>query len=81
VVPESPRWLLTKGKYAEAYKIFHRIAKSNKKPTECLRELELLRGKVSAANVISPLFEEEDLAAMKIEGVEPVKKVNSLMQF
>ena len=38
-VPESPRWLLTKGRTAEAYKIFSRIAKSNNKSMETLVEL------------------------------------------
>lgn len=38
-VPESPRWLLTKGRHEEAFKIFSRIARSNKKPMETLVEL------------------------------------------
>lgn len=41
-VPESPRWLLTKGRNAEALKIFTKIARSNKKPMETLVELNKL---------------------------------------
>ena len=31
-IDESPRWLLTQGKVAEARTVMHRIAKINKKP-------------------------------------------------
>jgi hypothetical protein len=80
-VPESPRWLLTKGRYAEAYAIFYRIAKSNKKPTDCLQELEVLKDRVSnravsdKSNVISPSFDDGEIAALKIEESSP-QKVN-----
>ncbi len=45
VLPESPRWLMTKQKYGKAHKVFERIAKSNKKPTDCLKEIEALKFK------------------------------------
>ena len=42
IVPESPRWLMTKKKYSDAFKVFKRIAVSNKKSFEFLNELEVL---------------------------------------
>jgi Na+/melibiose symporter-like transporter len=36
---------MTKKKYAKAYDVFARIAKSNKKSTECLKEIEALKVK------------------------------------
>ena len=42
LVPESPRWLITKNRSNDAYKIFKRIARSNKKIIENLNELEEL---------------------------------------
>ncbi len=42
LVPESPRWLITKNRSNDAYKIFKRIARSNKKTIENLNELEEL---------------------------------------
>lgn len=38
-MPESPRWLLSKKRVPEAMKIFHRIAKSNKKHFDELEEM------------------------------------------
>lgn len=42
MVPESPRWLITKNRINRAYTILKRIAHSNKKPIESLTELESL---------------------------------------
>jgi MFS transporter, OCT family, solute carrier family 22 (organic cation transporter), member 4/5 len=42
LVPESPRWLITKNRSNDAYKIFKRIARSNKKVIENLNEIEEL---------------------------------------
>ncbi|XP_014786493.1 organic cation transporter protein isoform X2 [Octopus bimaculoides] len=38
-LPESPRWLLIQGKYAEAEKSFNRIARTNKKHNENVGKL------------------------------------------
>lgn len=43
IVPESPRWLMTKNRNQEAYRIFRRIAQSNNKPCDELNELNALR--------------------------------------
>ena len=43
IVPESPRWLMTKKKHSDAFKIFKRIAVSNKKSFEFLNELDVMK--------------------------------------
>ena len=43
MVPESPRWLMSKGRTNEAYKVFKKIAKANKKQLSSLIELENLK--------------------------------------
>lgn len=40
VVPESPRWLITKKKYKQAYQVYKKIAQSNKKPLDSLNWLK-----------------------------------------
>lgn len=40
IIPESPRWLSTKNRKAEAFKVFGKIAKYNKKKLEFQEELE-----------------------------------------
>jgi hypothetical protein len=42
-VPESPRWLMTKERNNEAYRIFRRIAISNNKNCDELNELNALK--------------------------------------
>lgn len=43
IVPESPRWLMTKERNNEAYRIFRRIAISNNKNCDELNELNALK--------------------------------------
>lgn len=42
LVPESPRWLMVNGKKDKAFKIFARVAKSNKRCLDELQELKML---------------------------------------
>ena len=54
-MPESPRWLLCKGHESEAYYVFKRIVRSNKRPIDCLDQFELLKdkkGKEKMTNVV-----------------------------
>ncbi len=43
IVPESPRWLMTKKKHSDAFKVFKRIAVSNKRSFEFLNELDIMK--------------------------------------
>ncbi|RNA07782.1 organic cation transporter [Brachionus plicatilis] len=43
LIPESPRWLMTQERFHEAYRIFKRIAKSNKKKLNECSELQGLK--------------------------------------
>lgn len=61
VVPESPRWLITKNKISKAYKILKRIAISNKKPIESLNELESLNMDRITTEITNPTPETEKL--------------------
>lgn len=49
-MPESPRWLMIKKRNQEAYRIFKRIADSNKRPFDGLAELENLKIRKSTKN-------------------------------
>ena len=40
-VPESPRWLIQKGRAAEAERIIKQMARANKKPVPSLHNLRL----------------------------------------
>lgn len=42
-MPESPRWLMTQERYGEAYLVFRRIGKSNKKNLNECPELQELK--------------------------------------
>jgi len=78
-VPESPRWLMAKNKNNEAYKIFKRIAESNKK-CDNLKQLESIRERdlPSAYNrrrltdmmhmkVVNEISTSNELAEMKLK--------------
>jgi hypothetical protein len=61
-MPESPRWLITKNRTDDAYTIFKRIAKSNKRSIPDTCELFMVENKNGA-------FEENNSKA-----VETVRK-------
>ena len=72
MVPESPRWLITKNKITPAYKIFKRIAFSNKKPTENLSELESLN--LNKIEINDRYNKSKDAENMAIEKLTPDTK-------
>lgn len=74
-LPESPRWLLANKHIAQAYLIFKRIAKSNKKDFENLNELECLK-KESANNRVGHKINPLDTA--NLEPLKEGKKVNTV---
>lgn len=67
MVPESPRWLMIKNRMGQAYFIFKKIAKANKK--QQLSELETLRPdecqKKFNLNTIKPCDEVPDANRME----------------
>lgn len=73
IIPESPRWLLTKKRYPEALAILKRIAKSNGKSADCLKELDSTELKIqsSDSSLLDPLAEQVPLQAQ--ESNEPPK--------
>ncbi|XP_071955103.1 organic cation transporter protein-like [Antedon mediterranea] len=60
ILPESPRWLMTKGRYEESVKILRNFAKTNKKslPEDCLETLKAVKMKEHGAQTenIKALF-------------------------
>jgi MFS family permease len=74
-LPESPRWLLANNRSSQAYLVFKRIAKSNKKDFENLNELECLK-KESTNNRVGPNINLCDTA--NLEPLKETKKVNAV---
>ncbi|XP_071955250.1 organic cation transporter protein-like [Antedon mediterranea] len=60
ILPESPRWLMTKGRYEESVKILREFAKTNKTslPEDCLETLKAVKTKEHGAQTenIKALF-------------------------
>jgi hypothetical protein len=67
IVPESPRWLMTKKKYSDAFKVFKRIAVSNERSFEFLNELDVMKKRnQDDVNNQENLIENSDQPAEKI---------------
>jgi MFS transporter, OCT family, solute carrier family 22 (organic cation transporter), member 4/5 len=70
-VPESPRWSMAKNLNNEAYKVFKRIAKSNKKSEDSLVLLESIKEhKINSVNN-RRLRSNRDSLPMKVLSVSP----------
>lgn len=79
-VPESPRWLMAKNLNNEAYKVFKRIAQSNKKSEDNLELLESIKEhKINTTNNRRLHCGDHDDLPMKVVSAtnEQNKKINS----
>ena len=86
LVPESPRWLLTKNKRREAHVIFQRIALSNKRSFENLVELENItmeesqRGNEDANNNTLKASDNNESQAKKRSFIETLKQSKKFLK-
>jgi hypothetical protein len=80
LVPESPRWLISKQQYSKAYRVLARIARSNKKSTECLSEIKALadlESKKSGKNVNDEPNDHLEMDKLKSDNIEDTNNNNN----